>query len=62
MAMANAKSATEIASSAVSGGMKMPRLCRMPMATVSMTEAAIRMGRAPGRPPARCNWASWGMD
>ncbi|MNN18206.1 hypothetical protein D3C81_1314110 [compost metagenome] len=51
-ATAIVKSPTEIPMSRVSGGTKMPRLCRSPMASDSMTEAPIRMGKA-GRSEAR---------
>ena len=43
-ASANVNCDTEIPMSCVSGCMKMPKLCRRPMLSVSMMEAPIRMG------------------
>ncbi|MCY1348345.1 hypothetical protein D3C81_1536140 [compost metagenome] len=45
-AMATVKSETEMPMSRVSGGMKMPRLWRRPMARLSIREAPSRIGRA----------------
>jgi hypothetical protein len=45
MAMAKVNSEIEIPISRVAGVIKTPRLCRIPMLRLSMTEAPIRMGR-----------------
>ena len=45
MAMARVNSEIEIPVSRVTGTIKTPRLCRIPMLRLSMTEAPIRMGR-----------------
>jgi hypothetical protein len=45
MAMARVNSEIEIPVSRVTGTIKTPRLCRIPMLRLSMTEAPIRMGK-----------------
>ena len=45
MAMARVNSEIEIPVYRVTGTIKTPRLCRIPMLRLSMTEAPIRMGR-----------------